>query len=257
MKSEGYVLIAFGSHYERMAANLVHTLRLHGDTRPVHIINQSNLITNLDLYGECNVPFEKCGTYPKITLDLHSPFDHTIYLDCDMFCGSNPDKVWNHFKSNSDEVKQMGIYPSLWAPQFKDNFELKYQKKLHLCHGSMIYVRKGDKSSNFFETMRNDVWGKYYEYSNGDSTNKGLRYGRADQVIYSIASALHDIVPSNMLEYPFVTHVSTPDTFLGVPQRKIFFRENVVDSSEDIVFFHMWSKIGTPVYDHVYRSIVK
>ena len=257
MTSEGYVLVALGDTYKKMAAAFVDTLRLQGDERPVHIIDESNLKTNTELFSDCKIDFEKYGTYPKLTLDLHTPFDHTIYLDCDMLCGYKPDKVWDHFKSGSDVVKQMGLYPSLWAPEFRLNFEKDYNKKLYLCHGSMIYVRKSSEASSLFEFMRTEVWDNYYKYSYGDKTNKGLRYGRADQVIYSIASALNGIVPSDMLGYPFVTHVSTPNTFTGVPQKSLFFRNHRIEFEEEIPFFHMWSKIGTKTYNDVYESIVR
>lgn len=255
--SEGYVLVALGAKYHQMVKNFVSTLRKYGDKRPVFIINEENLNSNTNLFRDCSSAFERYGTYPKITLDEYLPFDHNMYLDCDMLCGANTDHVWEYFKSSDNYVHQLGKYPSLWKPEFKDNFENMYSKKLYLCHGSLIYMRRGKEFTDFSSFMKDDVWNNYFKYNFNDINNhNSSRSGKTDQVIYSIASALMDIFPSDMMGHPFVTHVSGPRTFNGVGQRNVYFRDEISTFNIDVPFFHMWDKVDSPNYINTLKALL-
>lgn len=253
MDSEGYILIAIGERYKIMVNNFISTLRKMGDYRRVHIIDENNLNTSTKLFSSCQSSFERYGTYPKITLNEYLPFTHNIFLDADMLCGGNTEQVWDYFKSSNIFVHQLGLYDPNWNNGFVDYFENRYKKKLFKSHGSLIYINRDLVDINFFNFMQNEVWNNYVDYTG--SNQLVYKNSRTDQVIYSIAESFWGIIPSSMMNHPFVTHIDRYEQ-VKHPQTEVNFRNFRKQFQVPISFYHMWEKSDTATYRDILKLIL-
>jgi hypothetical protein len=248
--TEGYVVVAIGDVYLKMAEAFISTLRRHGDDREVHVIEST---TDLPHRGLCNTDFERNGTLPKICLDIISPFDHNIYLDIDMLCVGKTDYVWDLCKSQEQYLYQAGIAGdrTFNRGEIAAYTEAQGWGTAPRVQGGFIYLNKTKLDPTLYEWMREDVFLNYHDYF-----SKPLRYknSRTDQTIYSLAHAKYGLEVMPMLEKPVMTFL---DRYETLPTNRVFFKGQQALLDKPVAFCHMMAKPGNPVYNQLYSEAMK
>ena len=231
--SEGYVLIGIGERYLQMAHNLANTIKKNGDDRGVVIISKVDEKTQL--YESCNTEFERCGTYPKITLDQYLPFDHNIFIDADALCIGDTQHVWDIFKSSDQFIQQLGILEK--DPSFHGH---KYEKELGhdipRVHGGCIYINRQTLDPKFFPWMRDFAFPNYTKIFH----SSGLPYknSRPDQPIYGLASGVWGLKPLDIYNTPVMTVVGEQKQ---LPIKQVFFnKKHGPTLDQHIPFVHVF-----------------
>lgn len=247
--NEGYVVVAIGDVYLKMAEVFIQTLRHQGDNRPVHIV-QSTM--GLEHRGLCNTDFERNGTLPKVTLDRIAPFEHNIYLDIDMMCIGNTDYVWDLCMGQKQFLYQTGIAGdrSFNRGEIAKFSEDKGWGVAPRVQGGFIYLNKTKLDPEFFPWMRH-VFLNYHDYF-----SKPLRYknSRTDQTIYSLAHAKFGLDVLPMLEKPVMTFL---DRYEDLPTKRVFFKGQQAMMDRNVAFCHMMAKPGNPIYNKLYTEAMK
>jgi hypothetical protein len=247
--SEGYIVIAVGDNYLKMAEVFLDTLRRHGDERPVRVVQSTEGLLYRD---QCNTDFERNGTLAKLSLDTLAPFDHNIYLDIDMMCIGNTDYVWDLCKSQHQYLYQTGIEGdrTFNRGEIAAYTEERGWGVAPRVQGGFIYLDKSNLNPNLFPWMR-EVFLNYHDYF-----SKPLRYknSRTDQTIYSLAHAKFGLKVLPMLEKPVMTFL---DRYEDLPTKRVFFKGQQAILDRDVAFCHMMAKPGNPVYNKLYSEAMK
>jgi hypothetical protein len=182
-QSRGIVYIAFGTEYDKVAA---HTIALSAP----HINIPITVLTNIKMYdSNCAslLPISKSLKNPKwndvsninfIYFDMsdemnrelktqlykYSPYDETIYIDCDsVITKPGVEKIFDHFNGN-DLVLQSNGTPT-WN-EGRKYFKIyrdaakKFNCSLpwNIYQGAIFAFRKSNTISVFF-----DLWNKYWK----------------------------------------------------------------------------------------------
>ena len=247
--TEGYVVVAIGDVYLKMAEVFIQTLRHRGDERPVHIVTST---MDVPLRSKCNTDFERNGTLPKISLDNLSPYDRNIYLDIDMMCIGNTDYVWDLCKSQDQFLYQTGIEGdrTFNRGEIAAFTEEKGWGTAPRVQGGFIYLDKTKLDPEFYPWLR-EVFLNYHDYF-----SKPLRYknSRTDQTIYSLAHAKFGLKVLPMLENPVMTFL---DRYEDLPTKRVFFKGQQAMLDRDVAFCHMMAKPGNPIYNQLYSEAMK
>lgn len=85
--SQGVITLGFGDkRYRRMAKALARSVRLTSPDLPLAVITDDPDDVDLARYFDILVPLEPdygSGVQQKLSLDLYTPFEHTLFLDAD------------------------------------------------------------------------------------------------------------------------------------------------------------------------------
>lgn len=249
-KTEGYIFVAIGDRYLRMVENFITTLRHFGDERDVYVITE---VDDDELFRSARTEFERYGTVPKITLNRYLPFDHNIFLDADSLCIGDTQHVWDLFKSKDQFIQQIGIKNDSTFHCHKYGKELGYP--IPRVHGGCIYLNKNTIDESFFDWMQNVCFPNYEKILHSSPLN--YKSSRPDQPIYAMAHGKWGLEPVELLETPIMTCLGVNE-FLDLPMNRVQFKHRVGPPlDKNIPFAHMWAKIGTPVYNKVFKSIME
>lgn len=168
--STGIVLIATSHpYYGRMAYNLVVSIRATGSNIPVVLLCNQKGISHLNeqqLSVFTNIQhIDQQAFTAKLHLFDLSPFDNTLYMDCDTawFPQRTPDEllaqipeqaqfeiiVEGYYDPITNENKLNGVY-NLWADieEIKQQYQLK--GKLYQFRSEMMFFKKTDAVRQLF-----------------------------------------------------------------------------------------------------------
>jgi len=156
--NNGILYIVFGEKYEKLAVNTIAYSRQFTNL-PFYILtnikNRNNKWKNISniTFKEFNLPIEQNRDI-KTTMIDYSPFDSTLYLDCDsIITKPGIENVFDIFKNNDLLFTLYGIVD---ASNQVNKYYVATMKKLHISfpltiyYGAIIGFNKTDQTKFFF-----------------------------------------------------------------------------------------------------------
>lgn len=188
----GFLILAYGRDYAKMASNLANSLLMHGQNVTV--------VTDQDWSFDqrINVIFEK-SEYPfleKTKLYDKSPYGHTVYLDADSLCIADPSGLFDEPGDFDIHVVNNWQYadahkcPMLWAElgALWKHYDLDRAATYQETNSSFIRWRKGPAAQRLF-ALANYLYESYP--FNGYNYKVFTTY--PDELAFSVAMTFHGI----------------------------------------------------------------
>ena len=201
--NRGFMTIAFGERYRRLAYNLLFSYKKSGGGIPFVVITDVN-----DKWTQAfdrviiEVP-QRQGFMSKLNLYDYTDFDETIFIDADCLCAKNIDSYFDIFQKNGSEFSVFGtnVLPEITL-QDPDEYYFSYKKTKHLgveyipsFNGGIYYIRKGQTSAAVFDFARKTADAKQdYDF---------IFYG--DEPYLALSMAIHKcrcVSMNELLWYP-------------------------------------------------------
>jgi len=167
--SEGYLILALGDvKYYKMACNLAVSIRLRDTGRPICLMHDMSFDIDDDLFNYSQVMGDDklVGCTNKILIDRYSPFERTLFVDCDcLMVKDDIDFFWDELSNYHFAVQGRKVYEGQWgnmdvATQIK-LFDLDYMVK---ANSGIIYFDDSlqakavfDKARDYFADLRSAV----------------------------------------------------------------------------------------------------
>lgn len=131
----------------------------------------------------------------KLYLDRYTPFQATLFIDCDCLAFGPLDYVFEGLRGGKTIIPDKLYFHHVGHPKQGIDFVILEQKtglsKLPGFNGGVYYIEKGTASERIFERAR-DILPNYSDYGIGK-----FRSGPNDEIVLSIAMALegHESTP--------------------------------------------------------------
>lgn len=207
-KTKGVLLIALGhSQYGNMAVNLANSIKYNNKNTKIHLVytesafSQVTDFSNFDSKEICPKEYYKNGeqtVFIKAKTHLYdlTPFDETIFLDVDtiLFGGKDFNKFFDEFKDYDFTSENYGLINRprkdghIWfdAKEAVEAYEPKYE--MHEIRSQMIYFKKNDTMSNFFDVVK-DIF--------NNPKIKGFKFDGylPDEMAFNIATGITGVKP--------------------------------------------------------------
>lgn len=151
----GIITIAQGSNkYIKMAKNLGYSLQISNPDISRTVVTDSDDKELSKLYDNV-VLINKCagiGTQQKLLIYDYSPYDETIFIDCDCLVIRDINFLWNLFSRNSVGVIGNKFYDyehwGISVDKLKDILSLNYLLRFN---GGLYYFKKDDVARHVYE----------------------------------------------------------------------------------------------------------
>ena len=246
-ETEGYVVIACGDVYKKLADLFIKTLRSFGDNREVYVVDEK-VVESLPLWESCNVQNEKFSIMPKICMDQITPFDHTIHIDVDALACASTDHVWDLCKNQDQFILHRGWFHDdpmvqTWNKNLAELVKETHGLTIPRTQGAFFYLRKSDINPDFFPFLR-EMWFDYEKWiCIEDFVKNHHRKSRGDQPMFSIAYSKFDLLPIDIKTSPIMTRIMTHKDYKP-PYHKNFYRSIPKDEygptlEQPIAFTHV------------------
>lgn len=159
--SKGILTVAFGASFDKLAAETMRYSRKFTDL-PIHVL--TNMKNKNPIWDEISGVFftlfdmtQKENRKAKLTMHKHSPFDETLYMDCDSVI-QNPgvENFTDYFGPYSlvlchkKTLKGRRIY-NIYADTMQ---KLRLKPPLILYYGAIIAFKKTRETDRFFGYWR-------------------------------------------------------------------------------------------------------
>lgn len=168
VSSRGVCLIAYGEKAEREADLCIRSLRRYHDW-PYMVATNSNGPNSTNRFLPKDYTDVQKSRWSKVTLDLWSPFDETLYLDADTRAQGDLSAGFDMLCDGWDMV----ITPSsnqadqnMWhvAPDEREYTYLLYQcADVLQLQGGVFWLRKSEAVTRFFEAWRME-WQRWRQF---------------------------------------------------------------------------------------------
>lgn len=210
MKTEAYVMIAYGDKYVLEAIHLVNSIKKFDNSRDFILISntknqqQFDKIINIEqeFVNECNNHNKFC-VLARIMAPKYIDYKRFIMIDTDILCINDPSYVWNTFKSNENCFNCIsGRDGSRWHWGHIDKIKQKNCLPMLPVHGGIIYF---NKESQNFDQYYNDLLYGLNHYDDLGFKREFRNSAMTDEIIISYANAKHNIIPFDYIEYPIVS----------------------------------------------------
>jgi hypothetical protein len=212
MSSRGIITLAFGrTQYIEQAKALARSLILHDPTVMRAIITDSKdpELGDLFTYRIDLRPEYGSGLRQKMHLDRYSPFDQTLFLDCNSLVVRNLDAFWQAFHTASfgvcasdlptpNATGVLDLAPSLHSFRFSN---------LPRFNSALYYFKPSPEAKAFFTTARSLL-----------SRAIELDLAPSDQTLYSIAMAIHGLTVTAIDPLGIDTLLDSTGLTLDVPK---------------------------------------
>jgi hypothetical protein len=198
---KGILIIACGhGWYGKMSAALAATIRTKSDI-PIHLAyagNGKQLINDNELKLFNSISEIPAAYYTwkgkvawirtKMFINQLSPFDETLYLDCDLlWTGKAPEEYFNQLEPYELTFSNFGKTDTLWA-SLKEVREVYGEGEYYTIHSEFIYFKKTGKVKEWFD--------KALEvYDNLKVKHTVFADAIPDELAFSIAGALTRTYP--------------------------------------------------------------
>ena len=263
---QGYFFLGLGKYYINESINLLKTIKKFDNKRLFGImINQEdyeytqqiNLFDSIiindyshPLYNESKTSFEKYCLVPRITFNKYLPFEENIILDSDILCISNPEKIWNYFSDNSQDINMAGFeWDENWHWGHIKEVSNYLGKKIPHTHGGIFYIRNKEKTNNYFDLCHKI----YYEYDNYKLL-RNFRGGRVDEPIFAVAMAINNMLPLDFIKYPIITFNLPGNS--NLPTKLQTVNNLNIKCKDYIPFVHMFEKSTGDNYTQLLNTIL-
>jgi hypothetical protein len=198
-RRRGVITLAYGPpRFIEQARSLAHSLQVQAPHLPRTLVTDSldpsirKLFTEVIAYR----PELGSGVRQKVFLDHYSPYDETLFIDSDCLVLGNLDSFWAAFAGQSFGVPGYRYLKRGEEDPYLDvDHALNTLKVLKLpkFNGGTYYFTRSAQTTDFFKTARNILDNfSFFRLS------EFRRNGPADEAIYSLAMAVHDIPLTSM-----------------------------------------------------------
>jgi hypothetical protein len=167
--THGVCLIAYGEKAEREAQECLASLRQYHQWPHVMVGNMNSLPNSIAIYQQTTDDNIRRSRYAKVTLDQWSPFSDTLYLDADTRVQGD---LSVGFEMLEDGFEMLITYSTsqgrenMWhiAPDEREATYTEWEcGDLLQLQGGVIWFRKCDNVSNFFEAWRRE-WLRWRQF---------------------------------------------------------------------------------------------
>jgi hypothetical protein len=195
----GVITLAYGhQRFIEQARSLAHSLQLHAPQVPRTLITDSSDPEIRRQFTEI-IPYRPeygSGVRQKIFLDQYSPYEQTLFIDSDCLVLGNLGAFWSSFARQYFGVPGFRyLHRGSTDPYFDvdhalENLRLTAVPKFN---GGTYYFTRSVEAKEFFTTAR-DILGNWRALR----LREFRQDGPADEIVYSLAMAVHHIGPTWM-----------------------------------------------------------
>ncbi len=164
--SRGLLYVVYGREYERLAAATIEYSRRYTDL-PIHVVINQELvqsgwkaIPNISFDHHPNV-HQNHNRMVKTSMNIYSPFDETIYLDCDSVVQKEGiEYIFELLKDNDlvlNPLLRWFVGDKILRLYKKALIMSKVELPLVVYNGAIIGWKKGQRTLNFFNDW-NKLW---------------------------------------------------------------------------------------------------
>src|ERR1700735_3143936 len=195
----GVITLAYGPpRFVEQPRSLAHSLQVHAPHLPRTLVTDSHepsirkLFTEVIAYRSEFGP----GVRQKVFLDHYSPYDETLFIDSDCLVLGNLDSFWAAFAGQSFGVpgyrylKRGEVDPYIDVEHALNTLNVLQLPKFN---GGTYYFTRSPETTEFFNTAR-----KFLDNFSSFRLSEFRRNGPADEAIYSLAMAAHDLPLTSM-----------------------------------------------------------
>jgi hypothetical protein len=192
--TRGIITIALGTEtYLRMAKDLALSARKHCGTTPRAVVTDSSDAELAALF-DIVIPVDTSlgdPLFQKLCLDKYSPFDETLFIDCDSLIVGDVDFIWRACEGRSSTfVGQKQTTGSWYGADVATICKACHVEWLGTLNSGMIYFRSGEAASKMFDSGRR-AQRRCREL--GFDLFRGNTY--SDEIGFSIAFGEHAVEP--------------------------------------------------------------
>jgi hypothetical protein len=192
--TRGIITIALGSEtYIRMAKDLALSARKHCPTIPRAVVTDSRDAELAGLFDSVIPVDASLGDplFQKLCLDRYSPFDETLFIDCDSLIVGDVDFIWRACEGRSSAfVGEKQTTGSWYGADVATVCRACNVPWLGTLNSGMIFFRSGDEASKMFASGRRAM---ARCRTLGFDLFRGDIY--SDEIGFSIAFAEHAVEP--------------------------------------------------------------
>ena len=191
MSTRGFITVATGSYYCRLAQNLAMSYRLFTNrTYPLYAITDQKGAKMLRRYFDGVVVMES-PTYTfmdKIAVYENTPFDETVFIDADMNIVDDISFLFDDFEQNGSEFSCIGERREITETMRPNHFGDEAIQSLGLTHfiafnGGVYYFKKSPEADECIRYIYDELVPLY-----GDYKMKVFRIGQmADEPLCGLA----------------------------------------------------------------------
>jgi hypothetical protein len=195
----GVITLAYGPpRFVEQARSLAHSLQVHAPHLPRTLVTDSHnpsirkLFTQVIAYR----PEFGSGVRQKVFLDHYSPYEETLFIDSDCLVLGKLDSFWAAFGGQIFGVpgyrylKKGEVDPYLDVDHALNTLNVSQLPKFN---GGTYYFARSPQTTDFFNTARN-----FLDNFSSLRLSEFRRNGPADEAIYSLAMAAHDLPLTSM-----------------------------------------------------------
>ncbi len=187
----GIITVAFGSpRYLRLAKILAWSLEFHCPQLARAVVTDSNDSALAALY-DVRLPYKPewgRGFDYKFFLNDYSPFERTLYIDCDCIVVGNLDHVWDVFRAVPFGVEGRQVSDGDFDGDVAGMCRRLGVESIPRFNGGMYYFDKSDVAMAVFETAR-EIMSRYREFN----LNPMARGFSSDEPVVAMSLATHGI----------------------------------------------------------------
>ena len=262
--SEGLITIAYGPEkYIRMARALSLSYRRHNQLRPFAIVTDDRNAKHLGNYFDVVIPLNptySVGVVQKLNVDRYSPFDETLFVDCDCLFYNSPERLWRLYSGKDFTVRGWRYLTGWTEYEKKSPYEfvqntpdfLRQNNITRLPHfnSGVFFFRKSETASNVFINARS-VYEKRTTLGFVPFKNAPI----ADEPAFAVGLEISglEMDPWDKQE-GMETALNMEDAYsINVLTGKARFRKNGADCDPVLIHFNVAAQNGTTYKREVCR----
>jgi len=161
----GIIYVAFGEQYENLAAHTIAYSRQYTNIPITVIVNNTNRCEKWKTVKHINfieLPWsQELNRQAKTSINIFTPYDKTLYLDCDaVIQKKGVEKVFDYISNNGILLNVYGRWtndkqlPSLYKRAFKI---ADISLPINIYYGAICGFCKNENTKAFFQ-----LWNKYW-----------------------------------------------------------------------------------------------
>lgn len=188
---EGVTVMAYGAdRHHAQAADLARSLRLHSPSVPLAVVTDQPADPLLGSLFDHVVPLPPnlpADGRAKLDLDLHSPFERTLYLDSDSLAFRDVCFVLERYRGRDVVVLGRQITAGRWYGDVPAMCRRAGSSSIPQFNGGVLYFADTDVTRAVFEEARELA--DQYDELGLDRFNGGI----ADEPLLAVALARHGL----------------------------------------------------------------
>lgn len=195
----GFVTVATGKYYCRLAQNLAMSYRLFTNQEyPLCAITDKDGEKRLKKYYDRVVVLEEpsYSFLDKIMVYENTPYEETVFIDADMDATDDFSFLFDAFHENGSDISCIASFRDITdtnRPEHFGNAAIEHFKldRYLAFNGGIYYFKKSKKSDDFFKLINDDLIPNYERYE-----MKEFRKGqKADEPLIGLAMVVTDMKP--------------------------------------------------------------